>query len=328
MAKSIRPLKWAELGPQFASADKAREYFERLRWGMGSPVCPHCGSVEQPYTITPRKGSNTRKGLYKCRAKACRKQFTVTVGTVFEDSHIPLNKWLQALHLIAASKKGISALQLQRMLDLKSYKSAWFMAHRLRYAMAEGPLMNLLKGVIEVDETYVGGKRSLRKGQYARRGHPGPDSNKTPVLALVERGGKVRARPMERVTAENVSAVIRETVDVQKSVLMTDELGAYTKIGRKFRDHQAVKHAIGEYVRGTAHTNTVEGFFGLLKRGLNGTFHHVGRDHLWRYCEEFAFRYNTRTVTDAERTASLMRAAEGKRLTYRPLAASLDSLTE
>jgi transposase-like protein len=317
-----KPLNWSDLGEHLVNAEKARIYFEFLRW-QGKPVCPHCGGTE-PYTITPKPGSSTRKGVYKCRVKGCRKQFTVTVGTIFEDSHIALHKWLQALYLMAASKKGISALQLQRMLGLKSYRSAWFMAHRLRYAMTEGALGSLLRGIVEVDETYVGGRRKGRQ----HKGRPGPDSNKTPVMALVERGGKVRAFPMEQVTSRTVASAIRDTVDVQQAVLMTDEANHYVKVGRRFRDHQAVKHGVGEYVRGTAHTNTVEGFFGLLKRGITGTFHHVGKGHLWRYCEEFCFRYNARTMSDAERTALLFKGGEGKRLTYRPLAESLESLVE
>lgn len=319
-----KPLAWSELGSHFADPDKAREYLEFLRWGVSGPACPHCGGSD-PYSIIPKKaGSKTRKGLYKCRIKECRKQFTVTVGTIFEDSHIPLNKWLQGLHLICASKKGISSKQLQRMLGI-TYKAAWFMSHRLRHAMRQEPLMGLLSGVVEVDETYVGGRR---RGN-GRRGRPSPtDPQKTPVVALVERGGNVRTQPMERVTAENIGQVIRDAVDVKNSVLMTDEAGLYPGVGREFTDHQTVKHSSREYVRGAAHTNTVEGFFSLLKRGLNGTFHHVGRGHLARYCDEFAFRYNARKVSDAQRTALLMRAAEGKRLTYRPLAESLDSLVE
>lgn len=323
----MKPLNWSELGEHLIDPEKARLYFEHLRWGADGPVCPHCGG-KNPYTIKARKkGSETRKGLYKCSVKECRKQFTVTVGTIFEDSHIPLNKWLQALYLMAASKKGISSLQLQRMLDLKSYRSAWFMTHRLRYAMAEGPLGQLLKGVVEADELWVGGRRRGRG--LRRRGNPsGGDTNKTPVMALVERGGKVRAMPMEQVTARNVAAIIRDNVDMSQAVLMTDEAHHYIKIGRKFLDHQSVKHGAGEYVRGIAHTNTVEGFFGLIRRGLTGTYHHVGAGHLWRYCEEFCFRYNSRNVSDAQRAALLMKATEGKRLTYRPLADSLDSLQE
>jgi hypothetical protein len=253
-----------------------------------------------------------RPGLLRCRA--CKKQFTVTTGTVFEDSHIPLSKWLLAIHLLCASKKGMSALQLQRMLGLASYRSAWFMAHRLRYAMAEGPMAELLSGVIEADETYVGAKKKAG----TKGGRPGPDSHKTPVMALVQRGGKVRAMPMPRVTAENLSKALRDNVDLKNSQLMTDEAPMYTLIGREFgMGHETVDHHRKEYVRGAAHTNTAEGFFSLLKRGINGVYHHVGRGHLGRYCDEFAFRYNSRTAKDGERSALLVEGAIGKRLTYK-----------
>jgi transposase-like protein len=307
----MKPLAWSKLGAHFADADKAREYMEYLRWGTAGPACPHCGGAD-PYTIKAGKGTKTRKGLYKCRIKECRKQFTVTVGTVFEDSHIPLNKWLQAIYLVGASKKGISSHQLHRMLGV-TYRSAWFMAHRLRYAMSVEPLAKLT-GTVEVDEMYVGGKiRGNRK-----RGRPSADdSHKTAVVALVERGGNVRAMPMERVTAETLRNAIRENVDTQNTVLMTDELPAYDRVGRECVDHQTVKHSLREYARGAAYTNTVEGFFSILKRGINGTYHHVGKGHLGRYVDEFAFKYNCRTTPDAGRPMLMVQAAEGKRLTYK-----------
>jgi transposase-like protein len=304
----------SKLAKYFSDEDAARQLLESWRWPNGV-ACPHCGGSD-PYKLTPRKpGAKTRPGLYKCRA--CRKQFTVTVGTVFEDSRIPLSKWLLGIHLMASSKKGISAHQLHRNLGI-SYKAAWFMAHRLRYAMTEGPLAELLKGVIEADETYIGGRKSNR------RGRPGPESNKTPVVALVQRGGKVRAFPVERVTSETLRDALHKNVSPD-ATLMTDELGAYGKLGRKFARHETVQHASGEYVRGEAHTNTAEGFFSLLKRGINGTFHHVGKGHLHRYCEEFAFRYNNRIalgVNDSQRATKIVLGAEGKRLTYKQPAAT------
>ena len=181
-----RPLAWSELGEHFAGADKAREYLEFLRWGASGPGCPHCGGAD-PYRLAHRSGTSARKGLYKCRIKECRKQFTVTVGTVFEDSHIPLNKWLQALYLLSASKKGISSLQLKRMLGI-TYKAAWFMSHRLRYAMSVDPMTSQLSGVVEVDEAYIGGKR---KGGLGRI--PSGGGKKTVIVALVERKGRARA---------------------------------------------------------------------------------------------------------------------------------------
>lgn len=294
--------------------DEARALMEEIRWGKGcaNAACPHCGTME-PYRLTPKPGSKTRKGVWKCRA--CRKQFTVTVGTVFEASHIPLVKWWLAIHLLASSKKGISAHQLHRNLHV-SYQTAWFMSHRLRYAMMQGPLAELMQGVVEVDETYVGGKR-----RGAHRGRPGPDSHKTPVVALVERQtGRVRVMP-PRVTSENLKDVVFNHVD-KNAQLMTDDFFPYRSVGEQMARHSVVKHSNKEYVRGEDHTNTVEGFFGLLKRGINGVYHHVGRGHLGRYCDEFAFRYENRKVSDGTRAGLLVRGGDGKRLTYKQPAAS------
>jgi transposase-like protein len=301
----------SDLAKYFSDEDAARELLEEMRWGKNGAVCPHCGGAD-PYKLTPKATSKKpgRKGLYKC--KACRKQFTVTVKTVFEDSRIPISKWLLALHLLASSKKGISAHQLHRNLGI-SYKAAWFMAHRLRYAMGNGPL-GKLSGVVEVDETYVGGKRKNRLGR------PGPgDDKKVPVVALVERGGRVRAFAMMRVTSENLRQAISQNIDMKKSVMMTDESNLYSGYQAGTMPHYTVNHRRGEYVKkGTdIHTNTVEGFFSLLKRGINGVFHHVSKGHLNRYCDEFSFRYSNRTMTDGERSKLLVSGAEGKRLTYK-----------
>ncbi len=305
-------LDLSKLAKYFSDEDAARALLEEMRWGKDGAVCPHCGG-DQPYKITPKEGSKTRKGLYKCRA--CRKQFTVTVGTVFEDSHIPLSKWMLAIHLLASSKKGMSAHQFHRMLGI-SYKGAWFMAHRLRYAMAEGPLVELMKGTVEIDETYVGGKPRYRGN--SKRGRSALDSNKTPVVALVERGsGRVRAFPVVRVTAQTLGKAIEAQV-AHNATLMTDEFAPYKAVASDLeRKHVVVNHSKSEYVRGEAHTNTVEGFFSLLKRGINGTFHHVSREHLSRYCDEFAFRYENRKTTDGARAGLLVKGAEGKRLTYK-----------
>lgn len=299
----------SKLAKHFSNEDSARELLEQMRWPNG-PACPHCGGAE-PYKLTPKPGSKTRKGLYKC--KACRKQFTVTVGTIFEDSHIPLSKWLLAIHLLCASKKGMSAHQLHRMLGV-TYKSAWFMAHRLRYAMTQPPLVEKLRGIVEADETYIGGRVKAGKKGFNR-------SNKTAVVALVERGGRVRAFPMPRITAEDVRTVIVENVE-QTVHLMTDESPLYVGIGREMAAHDSVKHSIREYVRGDCHTNTVEGFFSLLKRGINGVYHHIGKGHVGRYVDEFAFRYDTRKISDGERAVLAVQGGEGKRLTYKQPAAS------
>lgn len=287
--------------------DQAREYLEKLRWD-GKPFCAHCACLE----VTKLNGKATRPGVYKCRG--CRKQFTVTVGTIFEDSHIELRQWVKAFSLICSSKKGISAHQLYRMLGLGSYKSAWHMAHRIRHAMKQEPMRGLLAGTIEVDETYVGGK-PRRKGPHNQRGR---GTKKTPVVALIQRGGPMRVRVVNRVSSSNLRAAFTETVDLTKSQLMTDEWPAYRTIGRKFKDgHNSVNHGEKEYSRDGVNVNSCESFFALLKRGVHGTFHHVGKQHLQRYCDEFAFRWNHRETTDAERTEAALRLAPGTRLLYK-----------
>jgi len=246
------------LAAHFSDEDAARALLEKLRWSNGV-ACPHCGSLEA-YRLQAKESSKTpvRKGVWKC--KACRKQFTVTVGTIFEDSHIPIHKWLLAINLLCSSKKGMSAHQLHRMLKV-SYKSAWFMAHRIRYAMSQSPLAEKLQGTIEADETYIGGKSHGKRGRGA--------TNKTPVFALVQRGGKVRSFKTERVTGKNLKGMIRDHVNTD-STIMTDEFLAYKGLGKEFASHQTVNHGSGEYVNGNAHTNTVEGYFSILKRGLTG----------------------------------------------------------
>jgi transposase-like protein len=310
----METLNLSHLAKHFSDETAARRLLEKMRWPNG-PTCPHCGA-DSPYRLTPKAGSKTRAGVLKCRK--CRKQFTVTVGTIFEDSHVPISKWLLAVHLLCASKKGMSAHQLHRMLGV-TYKTAWFMFHRLRHAMTQEPLKTKLRGVIEVDETYVGGKWKWRKNwrRPEKRGRPSfEDDNKTPVVALVQRGGAVRAFPMERVTARNLGAALWQHVDPVNSTLMTDEAGHFTRIGRKFQQHEAVKHAAREYVRGDAHVNTAEGFFATLKRGITGVYHHVGKGHLGAYVDEFTFRYNTREMNDGARTELAVQRAEGKRLFY------------
>jgi transposase-like protein len=308
------PLSWSKLGAHFADEDKAREYMEFLRWGNAGPACPRCGGAD-PYRLTPKVDSTKpgRKGLLKCRA--CRKQFTVTVGTVFEDSHIKLTKWIQAIYLIGASKKGISAHQLHRMLGI-TYRAAWFMAHRLRYAMETGSIV--LSGTVEVDEGYVGGKRKGGKGRM-----PADGGRKAAVAVLVERGGNVKAMPMARVDGDSMTAEIKRHV-APGSVLMTDETNIYhgPKVPSGERQiagmpRHMVNHGSGEYVRGNVHTNTAEGFVSLLKRGIVGTFHHVGKGHLGRYVSEFEFRYNARKLADKDRPGLIVAGAEGKRLTYK-----------
>ena len=297
-------LNLVELAQKYSDEDKARELLESILWPNG-PVCAHCKSTRAykliPHVISKR---SARKGLYKCRE--CRKQFTVTVGTIFEDSHIKIGKWLMAIFLLCSSKKGMSAKQLQRSLGM-TYRSAWFMAHRIRYAMNAGPLAELLKGIVEIDETYVGGK--------TRGMGPAYKGNKTPVVSLVQRDGVKRSVVMERVTAKNIHAAVKAHVAAGEKI-MTDESPLYTGLRTTFQK-QSVCHGRGEYVRGEAHTNTVESSFALLKRGVIGAFHHVSKTHLGRYLSEFDFRWNSRKTTDGERTVLAVAGFAGKRLKYR-----------
>lgn len=251
----------------FHDKDKAREYLEALRWPDG-PVCPHCGGIERIYAI---KGG--RPGLYKCGE--CRKQFTVTVGTVFERSKIPLNKWLMAVYLMCSSKKGISSHQLHRSLGV-TYKTAWFMTYRIREAMKDdsGGLMGSGGGTVEADETFWGNNKPLGASKEGR-GYV----HKMKVFTLVERHGRARSFHAPNVTAATLRPILKDQV-VAEANLMTDKASAYTKVGREFASHGVVRHGQGEYGRGTVSTNTIESCFSILKRGLVGTFRHVGEQHL------------------------------------------------
>jgi transposase-like protein len=301
----------------FTDADKAREYLEAQRWPSGA-ICPHCGSDD----VKALKGKAHRPGVYQCNA--CREQFTVTVGTVFERSKIPLNTWLYATHLLCSSKKGISSHQLHRMLGV-TYKTAWFMTHRIREAMNDTATSGPLGGegkIVEADETYFGKTETPRVSKqrgdrpYIKRKGP---LSKRAVVSLVERGGRARTFHVENATAENVRDVLVRNVK-RDTVLHTDESRLYTETGKEYAAHETVKHSAGEYVRGSIHTNTVEGYFSVFKRGMKGVYQHCGEAHLHRYLAEFDFRYNRRTalgVNDTERTADALRGIEGKRLTYR-----------
>jgi transposase-like protein len=299
--------------PIFQDADKAREHLEATRWPNG-PICPHCGVIDEATNVG---GKAARKGAYQCNA--CRQQFSVTVGTVFESSKVPLNKWLLATYLMSSSKKGISAHQLHRTLGV-TYKTAWFMAHRIREAMnptSPGPLGGEGK-VVEVDETYVGGKEhNKHKAKRAAKGDA--FGGKQAVLTLVERDGRARSFHVPRVTSRTLRPIIVKTAD-RASHLMTDGARMYPAVGREFAKHSILDHAAGEYVRmGSHHSNTVENYFSILKRGVIGTFHHVSEAHLARYLAEFDFRYSNRSglgVGDAERTQKVLEGISGKRLTY------------
>ena len=290
--------------PIFHDEAKAQAHMEASRWG-GEPNCPHCGS-----TRVHRMAGKTQAGYFLCND--CRDKFTVRTGSVMERSHIPLHKWLLATHLMSASKKGMSAKQMERMLGV-TYRSAWFLCHRIREAMdgatGNGPLGGANQ-VVEADETYVGGKAKNRAFRS-----PAP---KKPVVALVERDGQVRSFHVANVTAKQLRGLIVTNVD-RASHLMTDESHVYTAVGREFNGHSTVNHSAKEYVKtgGFKHSNTAENFFSIFKRGVIGTYHHMSEAHLGRYCKEFDFRYNTRAMSDGERAAIALKGAVGKRLTYR-----------
>jgi len=302
--------------PIFTNEEAARKHFEAIRWPDGV-TCPHCGVVGE---ATELQGKSTRPGLYKCRA--CQKPFTATMGTLYERSHIPLHKWLLATHLMAASKKGMSAHQLWRMLGFGSYRTAWFMAHRIREGMAPlkgkaDPLGGEGK-IVEADTTYIGGKEKNKHRNKRTKGNIG-GKGKMIAHTLVERGGRARSDHIANVAGKTLRPIVMKQVS-RKSSFMTDTAGGYMEMGKEFARHEMVDHGAGEYVRGDAHSNTVEGYFATLKRGIIGTYHHVSEAHLKRYLAEFDFRYNERMalgVTDAARADKAVKGVEGKRLTYR-----------
>jgi transposase-like protein len=294
--------------PIFTDDDKAREYLESIRWPEG-PVCPHCGVLEKSSAI---KGG--RAGLYFCNA--CRKQYTVTVGTVYERSKVGLSKWLLATYLLSSSKKGMSAHQIHRMLGV-TYKTAWFMCHRIREAMIDsnpGPMGGKGK-VVEADETYIGSSGyefHNDKGWQMKRGL----GDKHKVFTLVERGGRARSLKVDNMSGVEVGKILAANVNKHTN-LMTDESSLYKKAGKQFDRHHKVNHKQGEYAKGFVYTNTVEGYFSIFKRGMIGTYQHCGEQHLQRYLNEFDFRYSNRQITDKERADVALKGAEGKRLMYR-----------
>jgi transposase-like protein len=300
--------------PIYSNEEAARKHLEAIRWPDGV-ICPLCGSTEGARELG---GASMGPGWYYC--EDCQEKFTVRTGTVYERSHVPLNKWLLAFRLLCASKKGMSAHQLHRTLDV-TYKTAWFMAHRIREAMAPtksaGPLGGKGK-IVEADTTYVGGKeKNKHVGKRNTKNIGG--AGKQIVHTLVERGGRARSHHIPSVNGKTLRPILFTQVD-RKSSLMTDTAGGYMDLGKEFFRHEMVNHGIDEYVRGDAHSNTVEGYFSVFKRGIIGTYHHVSEAHLKRYLAEFDFRYNERSalgVEDAERTTRAIRGAEGKRLTYR-----------
>jgi transposase-like protein len=308
--------------PIFTDETAAREALEAARWPNG-PYCPHCGNSD-PGKIAKIEGTKRshRPGLYYCNE--CKGQFTVTVGTVFERSKVPLTKWWLATHLLGASKKGMSAHQLHRMLGV-TYKTAWFMSHRIREAMRDGSLapMGGDGGTVEADETYFG-KQENPKPSWQRRGRPylkggvGP-SGKRAVVSLVERGGRVRSFHPAVADKVTVGGIVADNI-AGETVFYTDESRLYGDAKGHFTTHETVKHSAGEYVRGDVHTNTIEGVFSIFKRGMKGIYQHCAEKHLHRYLAEYDFRYNHRVklgFNDVDRAIAIIKGAEGKRLTYR-----------
>ena len=338
------------LQKQYQDEDAAREYMEEIFWPDG-PVCPKCGVIGESTKLRRMADTEThgRKGLYQCNS--CREQFTVTVGTIFEDSHIPLHKWLFAIYLMCSSKKGVSAHQLWRNLwgvdeetgkQNGSYRTAWFMAHRIRWALGQEPMLSKLAGIVEIDEAYIGGKRRHKNnpGAHPREGEKGvqigkrtwreknpvgapkgihPHAEKEIVVSILQRDGDVRSTHVKRVTAENLRPVIEATVE-ESAHIMTDTSTVLASVPKQHK-HSQVNHTEREYVRhedGIAiKTNTVEGYFGILKRGIDGIYHHVGKQYLDQYLREFDFRYNVRKMNDQDRSVLAIKKTSGKRLTLK-----------
>jgi transposase-like protein len=301
--------------PVYSNEEAARKHLEAIRWPEGV-TCPRCGSVEGARAVG---GASMGPGWFYC--EDCQDKFTVRTGTVYERSHVPLHKWLLAFRLMASSKKGFSAHQLHRTLGV-TYKTAWFMAHRIREAMAPakgkaGPLGGEGK-IVEADTTYIGGKEK-NKHRSKRNAKNIGGAGKQIAHTLVERGGRARSDHIPNISGKTLRPVVMKQVH-PKSSFMTDTAGGYMALGKGFYRHEMVNHEAGEYVRGDAHSNTVESYFAILKRGVIGTYHHVSEAHLKRYLAEFDFRYNERSalgVEDAERTTRAIKGAEGKRLMYR-----------
>ena len=289
--------------PHFRDDEAARKFLEGILWPDG-PVCPHCGVIGHAY-------ETKRAGVYRCAEKECRKDFTATMKTVMERSHIALHKWLQGFHLMASSKKGVSAHQLHRTLGI-TYRSAWFMEHRIREAMRAGGLapMGGHGTIVEIDETFIGNKTDMPK----HRGF----AHKHAVLSLVERGGKVRSFHVAGTSAAHLVPILRANI-AKETAVMTDEAGQYAHLGKEFASHEFVNHSAGEYGRGDVHTNTLEGYYSIFKRGMKGIYQHCSEKHLHRYVAEFDFRYSNRSklgIEDVGRSEKAISGAAGKRLMY------------
>lgn len=307
----------AELPAACGDETAAVEFLERRRWG-DSPACPKCGSA-RVYKMSGKDGQRSARFLWRCRD--CKGQYTVRTGTVYAESLVPLHKWVRCLWECSTAKAGCSALELGRRLQVQ-YKTALFMMNRVRHAMAQDANAPMLTGVVEADETYVGARKPRIKGTHANPiNKRGSGTKKQPVAAVLQRGGIVRTRVVTKVNAHNIKAMLSANVD-PSARLMTDQAGCYTTVGPMFASHETVNHMRREYARGEVHTNSIEGFFARVKRGMNGVFHAVSKRHLHRYMSQFEFLHNTRMMNDGERTLELLRLTEGKRLMYRdPVAA-------
>jgi transposase-like protein len=289
--------------PHFRDDEAARKFLEGILWPDG-PLCPHCGVLGHAY-------ETKRAGVYRCAEKECRNDFTVTMKTVMERSHIALHKWLIAFHLVTSSKKGVSAHQLHRTLEI-TYRSAWFMEHRIREAMRAGGLapMGGPGTIVEIDETFIGNKTDMPK----HRGF----AHKHAILSLVERGGKVRSFHVAGTSAAHLVPILRANI-AKETAVMTDEAGQYAHLSKEFASHEFVNHSAGEYGRGDVHTNTLEGYYSIFKRGMKGVYQHCSEKHLHRYVAEFDFRYSNRSklgIEDIEHSEKAISGAAGKRLYY------------
>ncbi len=314
-------LNFSQIASQYSNEDDAYKFLESVRW-ESEIICPHCKNMGADFiesengTRKTRTGKITYRRIWRCQT--CKKQFSVLVGTIFEDSRIPLFKWLLAIHELNADKNGISSCELGRKLGI-TQKSAWFMAQRIRFAMGHTGLEKKLVGNVEVDETYVGG---LEKNKHASKKTPNTQGRSTktkmPVLSVLQRQGNVYSQTLGTVSSKNIRTVLNNRVS-RKATLNTDTFPAYNPIGREFKKHNVVDHNSSEFVRGEAHTNNAEGYFSQLKRSLSGTFHHVSDKHLDRYLAEFDYRYNTRKDKDGNRMVEAIKKSGGKRLTYKGL---------
>ncbi len=309
-----------KLNEHFNTEEAARKYLESILWPNGV-ICPHCKNNDQSkfWNIKENKAKKIRAGLRRC--VQCDKEFTCTVGTIFEDSHIPLRKWLIAWYLITSCKKGISALWIQENLGFGSYRTAWMMMHKIRHALKDPEINQMLEGTLECDETYVNAlPRNVEKGDRPVEGFR-KGSEKVPVVALIKRDGKVRAKVMPNVNQKNLRLFVGLNAE-PTSTVNTDQSNLYYPILKGFKRHDTVNHSVKEYARhnsdgSVSHVNTCESFFSLLKRGIYGSFHHVSKEHLPRYCDEFSFRWNNRHLNSGEKFVTGLKQSGGKRLIYR-----------